>query len=62
MMKKDVEDLLKYMKGHHDRLDLDIDNALKKRDIDHVQFYEGAKNATELFISLLQDVITKNDK
>jgi hypothetical protein len=59
-VREDIVNLLKYMQGHHDRLDLDIQKAGKKRDWDNVRFYEGAQNATELFINLLNDIVDKH--
>lgn len=59
-MEEDIKNLLGYLKKHHQNLDKDIENAKDKRDWDNVQFYEGAKNATELFIHLMEDIIKKN--
>ena len=59
-MEEDFLKLFEYMKGHHNRLGTDIENALKKEDIDNKNFYEGAQNATKLFINLMDDIIKKH--
>jgi hypothetical protein len=46
--------LKQYMERHHDRLTLDINKAQSLTD---KEYYRGAQVATELFISLLTDII-----
>ena len=59
MMRDDIIKLRDYMMGHHERLNNDIQNALKKDDEKLTYFYDGAQNATNLFINLLNDIINK---
>lgn len=59
-MENDVKLLLDYMKGHSERLDLDINNAKQKNEINNVEFYKGAKSATEQFVRLVNDIIEKH--
>lgn len=60
-MKNDILKLKEYMEHHLGRLDIDIANATSKtHDIPDPLYYEGAKSATKLFISLLDNIIKKN--
>ena len=59
MLKEDVEKLVGYMLGHSGRLDKDIANAQKRGDNDKVNFYEGAKGATDMFSMMIHDILNK---
>ena len=61
-MRKDIQKLREYMQGHHDRLDNDIQNSLKKDDDENAKFYEGAQNATHLFMGLLDDILKAHEE
>jgi hypothetical protein len=60
MMRDDIVKLRDYMQRHHERLDTDIQNALRKNRDEDAKFYEGGQNATHLFIGLLDDIIEKH--
>jgi hypothetical protein len=60
MIKQDLEELFIYMNGHCERLTLDIKNAEDRKDDAKVEYYKGAKGATDMFLRLMQDVLEKN--
>lgn len=56
-----VREVALYMKGHSERLDLDIQKAKKEGDVVQEEFYKGSKSATDMFHRILMDVIEKQD-
>jgi len=60
MIKQDLEELFIYMNGHCERLEKDISIAFDRQDDDKVEYYKGAKGATDMFLRLMQDVLEKN--
>ena len=60
MVKQNLEELFIYMNGHCERLTLDIKNAEARNDSDKVEYYKGAKGATEMFLRLMQDILEKD--
>jgi hypothetical protein len=60
-IENDILDLHKYLKGHHERLNLDIHNAEDRESPTDVAFYEGAKGATHLILHLIEDILQKNN-
>ena len=59
-LKEDLEKVAEYLKQHSGRLTLDIKNANKKHNKEQINFYEGAKSATDIAVTLLTDVLKRN--
>lgn len=59
-MREDIEKLIGYMEAHAGRLGKDITNAASKKEENMVEFYDGAKGATEMFLRLLKEIYEKN--
>jgi hypothetical protein len=60
-MRRDVEKVTKYLEEHSGRLDIDIKNAQKKGNELQVNFYDGAKSATDIAVMLLKDILKRNE-